>query len=75
MGNRQLYTLRIWIEEEDARAPWRALLEDSRTGHRWGFTRPEELVAFLAQGAMASPASRSSPPQAGKGPPGAAPNT
>lgn len=49
MSDRQLYTLRVWIEEEDPQRPWRALLEDSRTGHRWGFTYPWELVTFLVR--------------------------
>ncbi len=47
MSDRQLYTLRVWIEKEDPQSPWRALLEDSRTGDRRGFTHPRELVAFL----------------------------
>ena len=54
MRDSRLYMLRIWIEEEDTQAPWRALLEDARTGHRWGFTRLEELIAFLARETGAS---------------------
>lgn len=52
METGRIYMLRVWTEEReerDAPAPWRATLEDPRSGRRWGFTDPEALVAFLAE--------------------------
>jgi len=41
------YLLRLWRENDSA--PWRATLEDSRTGERIGFAGPKQLAAFLLQ--------------------------
>ncbi len=39
------YLLRFWRTGPDR--PWRASLEDSRTGERWGFGSLEALQEFL----------------------------
>lgn len=41
------YLLRLWRTEESN--PWRASLEDSRTGERVGFGSLEGLFAFLRE--------------------------
>ncbi len=45
--NYKAYLLRLWREDDSA--PWRATLEDSRTGERVGFAKPKQLTAFLLQ--------------------------
>lgn len=40
------YLLRFWRTARDR--PWRASLENPRTGERWGFGSLEALLAFLA---------------------------
>ena len=39
------YLLRFWRTGPDR--PWRASLEDPRTGEQWGFGSLEALLAFL----------------------------
>ena len=41
------YLLRLW--RDNARAPWRASLEDAHSGERYLFARPAELVQFLEE--------------------------
>lgn len=44
------YLIRIWEEEAievEKPAVWRALMEDPRSGQRWGFDNPAALLAFL----------------------------
>ncbi len=41
------YLLRLWCEASDR--PWRASLENPRTGKRIGFASLEQLFAFLMQ--------------------------
>jgi hypothetical protein len=48
------FMLRLWRENADAVGEhgatgqvWRASLESSRTGERWGFANLRELFAFL----------------------------
>lgn len=41
------YLLRLWQSGEKETATWRALLEDPRTGERYGFADLASLFAFL----------------------------
>ena len=41
------YLLRLWRTGEGEAAVWRALLEDPRTGERYGFADLNSLIAFL----------------------------
>lgn len=43
------YLLRLWQTGEDATAVWRVLLEDPRTGERYGFADLDSLFAFLTE--------------------------
>jgi hypothetical protein len=43
------YMLRLWQVRDDDEMPWRASLEDARTGERRGFASLELLVAFLRE--------------------------
>ncbi len=42
------YLLRLWDANNHGPPAWRAALEDTHTGERWGFADLERLVAFLA---------------------------
>jgi hypothetical protein len=43
------YLLRLWLSELETpeHAGWRASLEDSQTGERFGFASLDQLFAFL----------------------------
>ena len=55
------YLLRLWPVADKSDLVWRASLESSGTGERWGFASLDELFAFLRQqttGASDSSASK-----------------
>ncbi len=41
------YLLRLWDANNHDPPAWRAALEDTHSGERWGFADLERLVAFL----------------------------
>lgn len=43
------FLLRLWPVHEGAQTVWRASLESSHTGERWGFTTLDSLCAFIHQ--------------------------
>jgi len=57
MSDQKIYLLCVWTEgqTDERRAaanPWRAVLEEPRTGKQWGFSEPKALVAFLKRERM-----------------------
>jgi hypothetical protein len=52
MGQREdqyfSYMLRLWQAVSEAGSPWRASLEDPRTGERQGFADLQGLFGYLA---------------------------
>lgn len=49
----RIFLLTVWQEDPplpDSLPDWRFRLEDTRTGTRWGFVRPEALVQALLEG-------------------------
>ena len=45
----QAYLLRLWRAAPDQPAAWRASLENTRTGERFGFALLEQLFVFLME--------------------------
>jgi hypothetical protein len=43
------YLLRLWNANRSGPPAWRASLEDTRTGERWGFANLERLYTFLGE--------------------------
>jgi hypothetical protein len=43
------YLLRLWPVEEHGNLVWRASLQSSHTGERWGFANLDALLSFLGQ--------------------------
>ena len=43
------YLLRLWQVQENEHTTWRASLESSHTGERWGFATLDALCAFLRE--------------------------
>lgn len=41
------YLLRLWVEPGADPAPWRASLQNPRSGERIGFAHPEDLIRYL----------------------------
>ncbi len=41
------YLLRLWREDDEGKAVWRASVESSLSDERVGFAHPEELFEFL----------------------------
>ena len=63
--NYRSYLLRLWKKEQSGISDWRASLEDSHTGERFGFANLEQLFAFLLErieGAGRHPDERSPKP-------------
>ena len=51
------FLLRLWQVEENERTVWRASLESSHTGERWGFAGLDAVCAFLRRMISESPGS------------------
>jgi hypothetical protein len=47
--NHQTYLLRLWRAELGQPAVWRASLENTQTGERFGFAMLEQLFVFLME--------------------------
>jgi hypothetical protein len=45
--NQRSYILRLWIEVLEGKRVWRFSLEDTYSGERKGFARPEELFTYI----------------------------
>jgi hypothetical protein len=43
------FLLRLWQVKENEHTVWRASLESSHTGERWGFANVEALFEFVRQ--------------------------
>jgi hypothetical protein len=43
------FLLRLWEVKENEHTVWRASLESSRTGERWGFADLDALCTFLRE--------------------------
>ena len=43
------YLLRLWSDKLNSQLVWRASLESSSTGEKWGFAELDEMCAFLRQ--------------------------
>ena len=43
------FLLRLWPVKEHTQTVWRASLESSHTGERWGFVNLDSLCSFLDQ--------------------------
>jgi len=43
------FLLCMWWAEEEGGQEWRASLENVESGEKRGFTRPEEILAYLAE--------------------------
>ena len=41
------FLLRLWLAGDGGQPQWRASLEDTRSGERWGFPNLEALINFL----------------------------
>lgn len=46
------YLLRLWQEEDDGKQVWRASLESSHDGERFGFATLHHLLVFLNEQAV-----------------------
>ncbi|MBN2390575.1 MAG: hypothetical protein JXR84_07625 [Anaerolineae bacterium] len=47
------FLLRLWPVEARGQTVWRASLESSHTGERWGFANVDALCTFLHQQSIA----------------------
>jgi len=61
------YMLRLWQAISEAGGPWRASLEDPRTGERQGFADLQGLFGYLADRTGGDPNAADSS-QSGQGP-------
>jgi hypothetical protein len=43
------YLLRLWKVEENGESVWRASLEETHSGKKYGFANPESLFMFLSE--------------------------
>lgn len=60
------YLLRLWPAADKSDLVWRASLESSGTGERWGFASLDELFAFLRQQTAGASDSSASKGEAGR---------
>jgi len=51
------FLLRLWQVEENEHMAWRASLESSHTGERWGFASLDAVCAFLRRRISEAPGS------------------
>jgi hypothetical protein len=49
------YMLRLWRVEDGAETPWRASLQNVRTGQRLGFAGLDEAIAHLREEVLLAP--------------------
>ena len=48
------YLLRLWMVEEDGEYLWRASLEVTHSGERYGFANLDDLLTFLKEQTQSS---------------------